>query len=291
MIKSRTKKSDKFSIVIPTFNEEKIVEKVLIEVKKCYPDQEVILVDDGSTDRTYEIAKAVKGIKAIRHSINKGYGAALKTGIRNAAYDTVVLMDGDGQHDPRYIGYLADQIGDHDMVVGARTADSEVSIFRRFGVGILTRLANYLAATKIPDLNSGLRAVKKRTVLQFMHILPNNFSFTTTITLAFLKDGYDVRYVPVRTVKRVGRSKIKPFRNGFDFILLILRTIVLFDPLKVFLPASILFLTAGSLDALYYLIFHTSVSKSSLLLIFSGLLIFCFGLLADQVAAIRRESR
>ncbi len=283
------KMRNKFTIVIPVFNEGEIVKSVINEVKKNYSNQEIILVDDGSTDDTNQIVKKIKGIKVIRHPCNKGYGAALKTGIRNAAYQTVVLMDGDGQHNPKYIKELVSLIGDYDMVVGARSKDSQISFFRQMGKRVLTWLANYLSNTKIPDLNSGFRAIKKDIALKFMHILPNTFSFTTTITLALLKDGYNVKYVPVQAVKRIGKSKLKPFRNGFEFILLILRTIVLFDPLKVFLPISLLFLGVGSLDALYYLIFYTSVSKSALLLIFSGLLIFCFGLLADQISALRRE--
>lgn len=287
----KRKDNGKFTIVIPAYNEEEIVESVLAEVVKRYSKQEIILVDDGSTDKTYEMTRKVEGIKIIRHPYNKGYGAALKTGIRNASNETVVLMDGDGQHNPQDISRLAKLIGDYDMVVGARTKDSEVSFFRQSGKKVLGLLANYLAGMKIPDLNSGFRAVRKDVALRHMHILPNTFSFTTTITLALIKDGYSIKYEPVKTVKRVGKSKIKPFRNGFEFILLILRTIVLFDPLKVFLPASLLFLTAGTVDALYYLILNTSVSKSALLLIFSGLLIFCFGLLADQMSAMRREGR
>lgn len=287
----KRKDNGKFTIVIPAYNEEEIIESVLAEVVKRYSKQEIILVDDGSTDKTYEITRRVGGIKIIRHPYNKGYGAALKTGIRNASHETIVLMDGDGQHNPQHISRLAKLIGDYDMVVGARTKDSEVSFFRQSGKKALGLLANYLAGMKIPDLNSGFRAVRKDVALRHMHILPNTFSFTTTITLALIKDGYSIKYEPVKTVKRVGKSKIKPFRNGFEFILLILRTIVLFDPLKVFLPAGLLFLAVGTIDALYYLIIDTSISKSALLLIFSGLLIFCFGLLADQVAAMRREDK
>ncbi len=275
------------TIIIPVYNEEQSIKEVISSVKIACPHDEIIVVDDGSTDGTPGLLKTM-GIRCIRHPYNKGYGAALKTGVRNASHNVVVFMDGDKQHQPNDVHRLAEFVDQYDMVVGARAKGSQVSAFRSSGKKILGLLANYLSGMKIPDLNSGFRAIKKDILMKYMHILPNTFSFTTTITLALIKDGYNVKYVPIKTEKRIGKSKLRPFRNGFEFILLIMRTTVLFDPLKVFLPISLISAGLGTLDALYYVIFHTSISKSSLLLIFSGLLIFCFGLLADQVSAIRR---
>ena len=208
-----TNKSD-VTIIIPTHNEEKGIADVINGIKRLNEGYEIIVVDDGSTDNTYKLA-AKTGVKVIRHPYNKGYGAALKTGIRNAEADVVLFIDADGQHKPSDIQKLIQYIGEYDMVVGARTKKSEISLLRRPGKKILSITANYLAGMKIPDLNSGLRALKKSVAMEFMHILPNTFSFSTTITLALITSGYSVKYVPIEASERVGKSKIKPFRGGF----------------------------------------------------------------------------
>ena len=276
------------TIIIPAYNEEEGITTVITQLKGLGENYEILVVDDGSTDNTYKLASET-GVKVIRHPYNKGYGAALKTGIRNAAADVVLFMDADRQHKPSDIKKLMQHIGEYDMVVGARTKKSKISLLRRPGKKILSITANYLAGMKIPDLNSGFRALKKSVALEFMHILPNTFSFSTTITLALINSGYSVKYVPIEAPERVGTSKIKPFRDGFNFIMLIIRTVVLFNPLKVFLPVAIVLFILGFLDLLYEIIYYFNVSSASILLIISAIFIFFFGILADQIASMRRE--
>ena len=282
-------KSD-ITIVIPAYNEEKGIGNVLLNLKKLVSDYQLLVIDDGSTDNTFEIVKN-SGVNVVCHKYNKGYGAALKTGLRNAKTSVVLYIDADGQHNPEDIDRIAEHIDEYDMVVGARTKKSTVSLLRRPGKKILSITANYLSGHQIPDLNSGFRAIKKNKAMEFMHILPNTFSFTTTITLAFLKSGYDVKYVPIQTIDRVGTSKIKPFRDGFRFIMLIVRTITLFDPLKVFLPISIALFTIGMVYGLYTLISALNISDASVIMITASILIFFFGLLADQISSIRMGNR
>lgn len=275
------------TIIIPAHNEEEGIADVINGIKRLNTGYEIIVVDDGSTDNTYNLAVET-GVEVIRHPYNKGYGAALKTGIRNAESDIVLFMDADGQHKPGDIQKLIQHIGDYDMVVGARTKKSKISLLRRPGKKILSITANYLSGMKIPDLNSGFRALKKSVALEFMHILPNTFSFSTTITLALITSGYSVKYVPIEAPERFGTSKIKPFRDGFRFILMIVRTIALFNPLKIFLPISLLLFLSGVSYLIYEVIVYVDISDTSLLLIISSLLIFFFGILSDQVSVLIR---
>ena len=188
----------KASIIIPAFNEEKGLDLTLSKLKNISTsgDYEIIVVDDGSTDNTSAVARRY-GVKVIRNPYNKGYGASLKAGIRDASSDVVLIMDSDGQHKPEDIDKLLSHIGENDMVVGARSRDSHFSFWRRPGKSVLNIVANYLSGRKIPDLNSGFRAVRKERVMELMHILPNGFSFSTTITLGLFKDAYNVKYIPI----------------------------------------------------------------------------------------------
>lgn len=277
------------TIIIPAYNEEEGITDVITQLKELSENEnhEILIVDDGSTDNTYKLASDT-GVKVIRHPYNKGYGAALKTGIRNAKADIVLFMDADGQHKPSDIQKLIQYIGDYDMVVGARTKKSKISLLRRPGKKILGITANYLAGMKIPDLNSGFRALKKDVAMEFMHILPNSFSFSTTITLALITSGYSVKYVPIEAPERVGTSKIKPFRDGFRFILMIVRTIALFNPLKIFLPLSLVLFLSGMSNLIYEAIVYLNISDTSVFLIISSLIIFFFGVLSDQVSVLIR---
>jgi glycosyltransferase involved in cell wall biosynthesis len=279
--------SPNVTIIIPAYNEEKSIHSVIENLNSISNEYEIIVVDDGSTDNTFEILQNA-GIKTVRHPYNKGYGAALKTGVRNANADIVMFMDADGQHQPKDIERILEPMDRYDMVVGERTKSSKVTILRKPGKKILSILANYLSGMDIPDLNSGFRAIKKNVVQEFMHILPNSFSFTTTITLACILSGYSIEYVPIHAPERIGKSKIRPFKDGMNFIILILRTVSLFNPLKVFLPVAVVLFIPGMIDLLYELIFNFNISSASILLIVTSALIFLFGILADQISNIRR---
>jgi len=279
------------TVIIPAYNEERGIGEVIDKTKDAMENTrtsyEIIVVDDGSTDETAAIVKE-KSVKLIQHPYNKGYGAALKTGVKNAKGNVVLFIDADAQQNADDIQKLLEPIEEYDMVVGKRTKGSKIPLVRRLGKSILSALANYLASQKIPDLNSGFRAIKKEVVMKYMGILPDTFSFTTTITLATIKEGYNLKYVPIETGERVGSSKVKLFRDGSRFVMLILRTIVLFDPMKVFLPVSIALFLMGFSYLIYELVLRFNVPDASVLLITSSILIFLFGILSDQVSVLIR---
>ena len=279
------------SIIIPAFNEEQGLPRVLAGLEDWRArGAEIIVIDDGSTDNTSGLAESA-GARVIRHRANKGYGAALKTGIRACRGDIVVTLDSDGQHNPADIQRLLDELRDSDMAVGLRGKGSHTPSLRKPGKWVLARVANYLAQTDIPDLNSGFRAIRVSTLKRFLHILPNGFSFSTTLTLALFKEGYNVAYVPITAAPRTGKSTVKPLRDGFNSILLIIRTIALFDPLKVFVPASGMLVLVGLgywiLDTIY--VHRLNIPSGAVILFVSAVVVFMFGILADQVSAIRRE--
>lgn len=280
----------KISVIIPAFNEEKSLPDVLLKLKGLEGIDEIIVVDDGSQDNTAQIAEEL-GTRVISHPYNIGNGAAVKTGVRNAAGDILVFLDADGQHNPEDIPKLLAHIDKFDMVVGARTKESKVSRFRSFGNFWLIKVANYLSGMKIPDLTSGFRIIKKERMLEFLHILPNKYSYPTTITLALLQSGYWVKYVPLSMIRKrqKGKSGIKPFRDGLRFILIIMRIIMLFSPQKIFLPASLLMFLGGIFLIGYNIVKTGGIQESTILLMIAGIFTFFFGLLADQMAHIRRE--
>ncbi len=277
------------SVIIPVYNEEESIGKVIDTLKSLYPGLAIIVIDDCSTDKTYEqITK--RDVKAIQHHRNKGYGASLKTGLKNCQTKYALFFDADGQHDPKDVIRLADEIsGGYDMVIGARTKDSQVQLARKPGKWVLHQVANMMVEQKIPDLNSGLRIVKAELARNFMHLLPNKFSFSTTITIIFMKELLEVKFIPIKTVHRVGKSTVKYFRDGFNTILLIAKIIMLFDPLRIFIPASIIIFAIGLIRFAQMLIQHDLNIVTSLFGMFTVVLIFFFGLLADQLAMIRRE--
>lgn len=278
------------SVVIPAHNEEKAIGTVLDELIEVLERQayEIIVVDDGSTDNTAKIVQQKESIKLVQHPYNKGYGAALKTGIKNATNEIILIIDGDGSYPVNAITELLKEADKYDMVVGARTGkEVKIQLYRKPAKWFLSKLANYLSGTKIPDLNSGLRIFKKEDAIKFFNILPSGFSFTTTLTLAYLSNDYNVKYVPIDYHERAGKSKIKPFRDGFNFIMLIVRTITYFNPLKVFLPISILLFVFGVAILLYQGIVQRNVADLPVMLILAAFQIGFLGLLADLI--VRRR--
>jgi len=279
------------TIVIPAFNEEGAIGEVVSSLAGAYPGYELLVVDDGSADGTHDAA-AKAGARVVRHRTNKGYGAAWKTGCRNASGDIVVFFDGDGQFDikdvERAVKPLLD--GEADMVSGARDKASHAVIVREVGKFFLFRLANYLTKRQIPDLNCGLRAVRREILKRYLHLLPDGFSASTTSMLVFLKRGYDVAFIPVITGPRIGTSTVRVFKDGFGTVMLIIRIMALFDPLRIFLPISGVMM-AGSV--LYSLIKALGTGQGIPILggvvFLGGLLIFLLGILCDQISALRLE--
>jgi glycosyltransferase involved in cell wall biosynthesis len=279
------KGKEQLSVVIPAYNEERAVGSVIDELKKVLDTlkHEIIVVDDGSSDKTAEIVQE-KHVILIQHPQNKGYGAALKTGIKNASNDLILIIDADGTYPVKEIPKMLSYVNQYNMVVGARTGDNVyIQLYRKPAKWFLRKLANYLAETRIPDLNSGIRIFRKGDLMRFFHTLPSGFSLTTTITLAYLSNDYDVKYVPIDYHPRKGKSKIKPLSDGFNFTMLIVRTITYFNPLKVFLPISILLFILGSSLLLYQGIYTRNVADLPVMLILAAFQIGFLGLLADLV--------
>jgi glycosyltransferase involved in cell wall biosynthesis len=279
------KRNNLVSVVIPAFNEEKGIEKVLNQLKSLNlgDKSEIIVVDDGSTDQTAEIA-ASKGVKVVRHGQNRGYGASLKTGIRVAKNEIIVITDADGSYPIKSIPLLAENIEHADMVVGARIGKKvHIPIFRKPAKWFINKLANRLSGIKIPDLNSGLRAIRKDKVEGFFSILPESYSFTATITLAFLTNGYSVIYIPIEYYKRKGKSKIHPIKDTLNFIQLVIRTIMYFNPLKIFLPISSAFFLASAAVLIISWISGQVMDVTTVILFVAGIQLLAIGMIADLI--------
>jgi len=278
------------TIVIPAMNESGAISDVVRELLAAAAWREVIVVDDGSTDATADRA-AEAGARVIRHPYNKGNGAAVKTGIRAADGEYVLIVDGDGQHRPADARRLVDRLGDYDLVVGARSTSTQAGATRRFGNAVLNRLASHLADRHIPDLTSGFRAARRSYLLEFLHLLPNGFSTPTTTTLSFLRAGYNVAFESVEARARVGTSKIRLGRDGPKFLLIVLRVVTIFSPLRVFLPIAGLSLLLGVGYAVYTIAMEMHVTNSSVLLIVFAVVVFLVGLVSEQIAALRADAR
>jgi len=282
-------KGKSICVVVPAFNEENIIGDIVAGIKETMRDKaEIIVVDDGSSDETAKKAEDAGAI-VIKHPYNKGNGAAIKTGIRNAKGDIIVLMDGDGQHNPEDIPRLLEAMNDYDMVVGARIDRSQASFHRNIANKIYNLFATYLTHVKIMDLTSGFRAVKRDVAMRFLYLFPNTFSYPTTSTLALIKAGYSVKYVPIKAFKRSGKSKISLFKDGVRFFLIMLKIATLFSPFRVFFPISSVIFFTGLVYSLYMLIFWHRFTNMSMLLLVTGVLVFLMGLIAEQVALLRME--
>jgi len=279
---------NKISIVIPAFNESASIAEVIGLIKKQVTDSEIIVVDDASTDNTSEIAKNAGAI-VIKHPYNIGNGAAVKTGIRHATGDKIVLMDGDGQHSPSDIPYLMEAAQHYDMVVAARDPRTHANIFRRFANSVYNLLATFTTQIHIKDLTSGFRIVDRNIVSRYLYLLPNSFSYPTTITLAYLRSGRSICYVPIQARRRRGKSKIRPLHDGIKFFLIIIKITTLFSPLIVFLPVSFIFFLLGIINYIHkYFVYHRFTNMSALLLI-TSVIIFMMGLISEQITQLRYD--
>lgn len=277
------------SIVIPAYNEAKGIKEVLVDTKESMKavsgEYEIIVIDDGSTDGTSDIVGGIADIKLIKHDSNKGYGAALKTGIENAKADLILIIDADGSYPVEDIPRLLEHVDSYAMVVGARMGERvKIPLFRRPAKFLLSLIANYLSGVKIPDLNSGMRVFKKDIAKRFFNILPQGFSFTSTLTLACICNEYPVKYVPINYHSRKGKSTIHPIKDTVNFALLIVRAITYFRPLKVFLPAGFIITLIGLLKLIFIdVLIEHNIGDLSVMLILSGIQICFFGLLADLI--------
>lgn len=279
------------TVIIPAYNEVLGIGGLLesIRVLGLFERYEFIVIDDGSTDETSEVARRYP-VRHAHHEANKGYGASLKTGIRLAKTSLVVTMDSDGQHDPKYIGTIVDLLEEHDMVIGERSPGSFQVRGRRSGKWLIRMIGEMLVGQKLPDFNSGLRGFHREQILDLLHLMPNGFSFSTTSTLAYLKEGLRIGTFPIEANERVGRaSSVKFYRDGSKTLLLLFRIIMLFNPLKVFFPTSFFVSLVGVFWGVYGYLKFGRFPNSSIIVISLGMFLFFFGLLADQIAILNRK--
>jgi glycosyltransferase involved in cell wall biosynthesis len=270
------------SVVIPAFDEEAGIEAVVRDLAG-HGFLEILVVDDGSTDQTAARAEAA-GARVMRHPYNKGNGAAVKTGIREARGEFVLLLDADGQHDPGEVAALLEPAGRYDMVIGARSARDQTAT-RALGNAVFKALASWLSERPIADLTSGFRIARRARLLEILPLLPNSFSYPTTSCLAFLKAGLNVTFVPVRARPRVGTSKIHPLRDGVRFLLIILKIVTQYSPLKVFFPIAASAFLLGGAYGVWNVLAHGKIPMGSALLIQLAVVVFLFGLISEQIAS------
>ena len=278
------------SVVIPAYNEAHSIAAVVSAMASAAKWREIIVVDDGSSDETGARAKDA-GACVVRHPYNKGNGAAVKSGIRRASGDFVLILDGDGQHRATDARRIVARLGEYDLVIGARSTSTQASQTRRLGNAALNRFAGYLTDRDIPDLTSGFRAARREHLLEFLHLLPNGFSTPTTTTLAFIKGGYNVAFEPTDASAREGNSKIRLARDGTRFFIIILKIVTLFSPLRVFLPVALLSFVVGVGYAIWTIATQSHVTNSSVLLIVLAVMVFLVGLVSEQISALRFEGR
>jgi glycosyltransferase involved in cell wall biosynthesis len=277
------------SIVIPVFNEAENLEGVIKKITVLdLPGCEIIVVDDGSTDGSADVALKV-GANVIRHPYNIGNGAAVKSGIRVARGKIIVLMDGDGQHQPQDIPKLLAETRDYHMVVGARAKGSKLR-FHRYAANLFYNLlASYVTQFNVKDLTSGFRALPRVDAMRFIDLLPNTFSYPTTLTLAFLRSGLTVKYVPIRTLYRSGQSKISLVSDGFRFLLIITKIATLFAPFRIFLPVSVVCFLGGLTNYIYTYVTQHRFTNMSVFMFTTAVIIFMLGLISEQIALLRME--
>jgi glycosyltransferase involved in cell wall biosynthesis len=267
-------------------NEEESIGAVVGSLRDSAPWREIIVIDDGSTDATAARAEGA-GACVIRHPYNKGNGAAVKSGIRQARGNFVLVLDGDGQHQPADARRIAARLGEYDLVVGARTGAAQATMTRRGGNAVLNWLATYLTGRPIPDLTSGLRGARRECLREFIHLLPNGFSTPTTTTLAFIKAGYNVAFEPIDVRARVGRSKLRVARDGAKFFLILLKVITIFSPLRVFVPLAAMTFAAGAGYGVLNYVLAGRIPNGAVLLLLFAVIVFLVGLVSEQISSLR----
>ncbi len=276
------------SVVIPAFNEEPAVGRLVAALRAAGPWHEIIVVNDGSTDATAERA-AEAGAIVVSHPYNKGNGAAVKSGIRRATGEYVLIVDGDGQHKAADAARLVSFLGEYDLVVGARSSRTQATHARLLGNSALNRFASHLTGRHIPDLTSGFRAARRACLREFFHLLPNGFSTPTTTTLAFIKAGYNVRFEPIEADARTGKSKIRLLQDGTKFFIIVLKIVTIFSPMRVFAPISGLAFLLGCGSGLWTGVTDHKIANGAVLLLMFAVIVFLVGLVSEQIAALRFE--
>jgi glycosyltransferase involved in cell wall biosynthesis len=283
--------AEKVSVIIPVYNEGKSIGGLVSKIKTCYPDFNVIVIDDGSIDNTADAAQKA-GARVYIHPYNIGNGAAIKSGIRVADGDILVFMDGDGQHDPDDIAKLLEYMPQFDMVVGARSMGDQASLGRALGNKAYNWFASYVAKFPIKDLTSGFRAVKSNIAKSFVYLLPNTYSYPATITLGVLRSGMSVKYVPIKMRKRkAGKSNIKLLQDGARFFMIITRICTLYAPMRVFLPVSFTMLFLGIANYLYTYITRSRFTNMSVFMFVAAIIVFMMSLISEQICQMRFERR
>jgi glycosyltransferase involved in cell wall biosynthesis len=274
------------SIVLPAKNEAAALSDLLPRLRQAQPDAQILVVDDGSADETAALC-AQHGVIALRQPYSMGNGAAIKRGARAAKGDMIVFMDADAQHDPADIGRLLDRLGEgFDMVVGARAWSGQAGVGRGMANTFYNWLATRMTGHPVADLTSGFRAVRADKFREFLHLLPNGFSYPTTITMAFFRSAYAVAYEPIAVHKRVGRSHIRPLRDGLRFLLIIFKIATLYSPLKLFVPASAVFFALGCANYAYTFAHSGRLTNMSTLMWSAAVIVFLIGLISEQITAL-----
>lgn len=279
-------KHPRLSIIIPAKNEAAVIGDVVSSVRGACKDAEILVVDDGSTDDTAAVAEQ-PGVTVIRHPVSLGNGAAIKAGARAARGDILVMMDGDGQHRAEDIQRLLEKLDEgYDMAIGARDSGSHAGVGRLAANGLYNVFASMISGHRILDLTSGFRAVKADLFRRFLYLLPNGFSYPTTITMAFLRSGFPITFVAIKADDRVGKSHIRPIRDGFRFLAIIFKIATLYAPLKIFLPTSGLFFVSGLTYYAYTYFTMGRFTNMSMLIISASVIIFLIGLISEQITAL-----
>lgn len=290
-MKTHTNTASDVAIIIPAKNEAENLSKLLPELRQLYPDFDVLVVDDASTDNTRDICEK-SNARLVSHPYGMGNGAAVKTGARAANSDILIFMDGDGQHLPTDVQKLLDKLAEgYDMVVGARNWSSQANVGRGFANMLYNRLANFMVGHKVHDLTSGFRAVRAKKFKEYLYLLPNGFSYPTTITMAFFRAGYTIAYLPIRAASRGGQSHLHPIKDGVRFFLIIFRVGTLYSPLKLFFPISACFFLTGVAYYLYTFILEHRFTNMSALLFITAILIFLIGLISEQITNLLYAGR